>query len=200
MKTHDHLERIHQEAEVCAVELWTCTIQFQEIPVPWQVRLLSPLTRPRQAAGIRPSSLSQRGRGSHRILLKSQALDIHSHLVRIGTGDIIWFPFLVQWLGFESMEIWDLGPVLPAGVLDISLLAFLVDNLPYWCICVFRKNQRWENTGISIEKRKSKLLINTRTLLDMPYSTLCSLLLMPLPSSNLVLGPFWPSVIFLTAL
>ena len=53
----------------------------------------------------------------------------------MGTRDGIWFPFLVQWLGFESVEVWDLGPVFLAGSLDISLLVFLVDYL-FMHLCV----------------------------------------------------------------
>lgn len=61
------------------------------------------------------------------------------------------------------------------------------------------ENERWENTGLSIEKRKFELLINNRTPVGMPSSILLSVLV-PLPSGNLVFWPLWISIIFLNVL
>lgn len=91
----------------------------------------------------------------------------------------------MQWFGFKSVQIWDLGPGLQAtrgfhltASLDIGSLGFPVDYLSSACLCVFMKI-KGEKIQDSVSEKKVWTVHEYRTLLDMPSSTLCSLSLSP---------------------
>lgn len=121
---------------------------------------------------------------------KTLTPDLHYQLIIISVREVISYPFLEQWFGFEwFVQIWDLGPDLRVGSLDLSQLGFPVDYFSSACLlCLWKPTVR--KFRIWHSQKEVWSIPKYKTLLIMLASAVCSLSPPAAPAH-------WPSTFFL---
>lgn len=114
---------------------------------------------------------------------------LHYQLIIISVREVISYPFLEQWFGFEwFVQIWDLGPDLRVGSLDLSQLGFPVDYFSSACLlCLWKPTVR--KFRIWHSQKEVWTIPKYKTLLIMLASAVCSLSPPAAPAH-------WPSTFF----